>query len=593
MGKYRIDLIGAFGLFTPARKRIEITSKKAVALLALLATAPSGERSRRWLEATLWGASDEAHAQASLRRELSTLIKLLEQHSAASLVRRSSQRIGLDIEQVDIDLYAVGVAMPDARRQRSTTLLEGLDLKDCDEFEDWLRDERERIRETLLVNIPDPGPLPSAQDILGMALPDTQELLSSAPPRLPPKPSVAVMPFDELTPGGGGWLGLGIADEIGVILSQFPQLFTVASASTRALAGQKLSRPQIAAQLGVRYLLDGTVMQLGERLRVSVSLVEGGNGEQLWAETFSSKLDEIFEMQTEIANRITPQIWSKVDMSERRKGLRSAGPALDNYETYWRANALFRTWEEGPVFEAIELAEGLTADDPTCPWAASLAAYCHSIAYALGFASDRQASLHHAVRHYQTALRHGDDNVEALGYCAGTLINIGGDLVVADRLIAHALNLLPAHQPALFWGGWVDVCLGEPDRARERFELALRINPATGARAQTLCGIGFAALEKGDAKEAYRFLLEASQTAGGFILSHIGLAMAAALIGDDRVAQAAGRIVAQRSLGLDLLSLFRKAEHRAIFSEALERIAGAADAKAPPGAQLPTFLLPG
>lgn len=574
MGKYKLDLIGAFGLFAADGARIEITSKKAVALIALLATAPSGERSRRWLEGMLWGGSEKLRAQASLRREVSTLVKVLEADSAGSLLKRNSQRVGLDIDRLEIDIYALGVRASSGFGRNPGTFLEGLDLKDCDEFEDWLRDERERVRETLSVEIPEHGALLTAHDILGMDLPSAQDLLSGAPLRLPPKPSVAVMPFEELTPGGGGWLGLGIADEIGVILSQFPQLFTVASASTRALAGQRLTRPEIAKRLGVRYLLDGTVMQLGDRLRVSVSLVEGSSGEQVWAETFSSSMDEIFDMQTEIASRITPQIWSKVDLSERRRGLRAAGRSLDSYETYWRANALFRSWEKDSVFEAVALAENLTADDPNCPWAASLAAYCHSITYALGYASDRKESLHLAIRHYQSAIRHGEDNVEALGYCAGTLINIGGDLEVADRLIAHALNLLPAHQPTLFWGGWVDICLGKAARARERFELALRINPATGARAQTLCGIGFAALELGKPAEAYPFLLESSQAGSGFIFSHVGLAMAATLIGEHAVAQVAGSMFAKTSTNLDLISLFRDPQHRALFGAAMEQLLG-------------------
>jgi tetratricopeptide (TPR) repeat protein len=282
-----------------------------------------------------------------------------------------------------------------------------------------------------------------------------------------------------------------------------------------------------------------------------------------------------------------------VDLSERRRGLRAAGRSLDSYETYWRANALFRSWEKDSVFEAIALAEDLTADAPNCPWAASLAAYCHSITYAFGYAPDRKESLHLAILHYQSAIRHGEDNVEALGYCAGTLINIGGDLEVADRLIARALNLLPAHQPTLFWGGWVDIFLGKAARARERFELALRINPATGARAQTLCGIGFAALEQGKPDEAYPFLLESSQTGSGFISSHVGLAMAATLIGEHAVAQVAGRMFAKTSANLDLISLFRDPQHRALFGAAMEQMLGP---KSQPitdiGVGIPTFSAP-
>lgn len=93
--KYQLQLIGPFGLFAPSGVRIEISSKKAIALIALLATAPSGERSRRWLQAMLWGTREHEQAQTSLRREVSTLSKQLEVRGAGELLLRSSQRIGL------------------------------------------------------------------------------------------------------------------------------------------------------------------------------------------------------------------------------------------------------------------------------------------------------------------------------------------------------------------------------------------------------------------------------------------------------------------------------------------------------------------
>lgn len=214
------------------------------------------------------------------------------------------------------------------------------------------------------------------------------------------------------------------------------------------------------------------------------------------------------------------------------------------------------------------MTEQLVADDPTCPWAASLAAYCHSIAFMMGYSSDRDETQRCAIQRYQLALRYGDDNVEALGYLAGTLINIGGDLSVADRLIAHAMNLLPAHQPTLFWGGWVDVLAGDLVRAQERFELALRINPAAGSRGQTLCGIGLALLLRRDFEQAYAFLFEACQVGPGFLLSHAALCVAATFT--NRPAIAEGAASALRDAGsLDFIGLIKSPEHQALFRCAL------------------------
>lgn len=571
-GSYKLNLVGAFGLRAPDGRRIEITSKKAMALLALVASTPGGERSRKWLQAMLWGTREEALAQSSLRRELSTLAKVLEAHDASDLMVRNTQRVGIDLARIEVDLHRLGTRLSSGEAGGEGEFLEGLDLRDCEEFEDWLRDERERVRDVLARRFPEPAaPPPGAREILGMDPPSTQEFLSNEAPRLPPKPSVAVLPLEEIGGQGGGWLGIGIADEIGVILSQFPQLFIVASSSARSLAGQDIARQEVARRLGVRYLLEGTVMQHADRVRVSVFLIDGKTGEQVWAETFGGAMADIFELQKEIASRIAPQIWTKVDIEERRWSLRRAGPPSDKYEAYWRANALFRSWERDAVAEATAIAEQMVAEDPVCPWATSMAAYCHAVAYMLGYADEREGSLRKALGHYQAAIRHGEDNVEALGYAAGTLLCIGGDLDMADRLIAHSLSLLPAHQPTLFWGGWVDVGLGNADRARERFELALRINPATGTRAQTLAGLGIAALQQGKVDEAYSILKEAVEPGSGFVIADVGLCVAATLLGDHATAHRAARSFSGGRGEPMVIGLFRKEEHRDLLRSVLQQ----------------------
>lgn len=487
---------------------------------------------------------------------------------ADHLLVRGTQRIGLAIEQLEVDIFSLGLQMAKPKSSLSSDFLEGIDLRDCEEFEDWLRAERDRVRDMIAIDLPESADvLPSGPEILGMDLPSSEEILSNRSPRLPPKPSLAVLPFASL-PDDDGWLGAGIADELGVILSQYPQLFIVASSSARALAAQQLPRPEIADRLGVRYLLDGTVMRAGDRLRLSVVLINGETGEQVWAQAFEGCTDDVFVLQREIADRIAPQIWSKVDIAERQRGLRMIGSPAGGYELYWRANALFRSGDREHLFEATALAEQLVEQDPTCPWAASLASYCHSIIYLRRLVPDYEASLRRAIIHYQSAMRFGSDNVEALGYAAGTLVNIGGDMGVADRIISHALHLLPAHQPTLFWGGWVDIASGRPDRARDRLELALRINPATGARAQTLCGIGLACLQQGKAQEAFLFLQQAAQDGNGAFIRHLGLYVAASLIGETEIAREAALALGDGDYA-GVIKMFNDPQHQALFAQAL------------------------
>jgi TolB-like protein len=574
MERYRINLVGPFGLFAPDGHRIDVSSQKAIALIAIVVVSSGGVRARRKLEAMLWGTRSAKQAQDSLRREISNLRKLLAEHGASELLISETKRVALAIDRIDVDIFALGLGAPDPHMHIAGDFLEGIDLPDCEEFEDWLRDERDRVQHMIDLALPEPaGPLPSAREIFGAEVPTVRETLEARGyPLPPPKPSVAVLPFTALGPDAQAWLGTGLADEISVCLSGFPQLFIVSSGASRALAEQGYSRTEIASRLGVRYLLEGTILSDGGRLRVLASLIDGRNEEQFWSDTFVGKADASFAFQAEIAGRIAPQIWTKVDHAERQRSLRLIGPVSGDYERYWRANALFRSWEKEATAEALNLTLQLVETDPTCPWSTSLAAYCCSIAYMLNYFPDRETMLRRAIQNYQAAMRYGADNVEALGYCAGTLINIGGDMEMADRIVGTALRLLPAHQPTLFWGGWVDVLRGDAERATERFELALRINPATGVLGQTLSGIGFATLQRGKVEDAYQLFVEADRAASGFPPTLLGLCVTAHLVGRHDQAKALAAMLVSRG-GLALTQQMRLPEHRQLL-EAVLRAAG-------------------
>lgn len=575
MNRYRLDLIGPFGLFAPDGQRIAITSQKAMALIAMTVVSAGGVRARRKLESMLWGSRPAKQAQDSLRRELSNLRKVLADHGASDLLVCETKRVAFAIDRIDVDIFTIGVGNPDARSRFNGDFLEGIDLSDSEEFEDWLREERERIG-AMIDMVPSPNGIaaPTPAQVFGGSPPTARASLASGNrPVLPPKPSLAVLPLTVLGSTPQPWLGTGLAEELSVCLSAYPQLFIVASGAARLLVEQQLPRTEVAARLGVRYLVDGSIISEQGRLRVLAALVDGESGEQFWSESFVGETDGSFSFQQDIAARIAPQIWTKVDTAERKRSLRLIGPVSGDYERFWRASALFRSWERDAIAEALTLTMQLVDDDPTCPWATSLAAYCSSISYLMQYTPDRTAMLRRAITYYQAAMRYGSDNVEALGYCVGTLMNIDGDMETADRIVTSALRLLPAHQPTLFWGGWVDVLRGDHDRAVERFELALRVNPATGARGETLAGIGFAALQRGNIGDAYDFFTEAAHAAPSFPPTALGLCVAAQLLGKQQEAQARARALLAGG-GLALARLMRKPEDRKLLEGVLQVAAG-------------------
>jgi len=567
-------LIGTFGLFDLSGNRIEVRSRKAVALLALLASAPDGIRTRIWLQTMLWGSRARPQAQSSLRRELSTLANILEKSGAKELLFRESQRIQLNLDKISIDVLSIGVDGSRSSKFVDADFLEGLDLRDSDEFEDWLRRQRNRTSELLKLEFPEPTqPLPNAADVYGGPLPPVNRLLEETVSTQSPKPSISVVPFVDVERSSRlRLLGIAVAEEIGMTLSQYPQLFVVASSAAAALASRSMTSAEIATGLGVRYLLMGSIIASNSKLKINIQLIRGKTGEQIWSKQFNTNDGQNLSIEEQIAKSVVPQIWTNIDLIERHRGLITNIRSLDSYDLYWRANGLFRTGQKHSVLEAVDLAEQLATSNPTCPFSASLAAFCNGFIYLMDWSVDRQSARRSAIKYYQNALRFGGNNIEALGYAAGTLILIGGNIRLADQLVSHALSLLPAYQPTLFWGGWVDVVMGNTARARERFELALHINPSSEVRKYTIAGIGLSFLLEGEIQSAYPFLLRAGVEQRENPVVQAALAIAASQIGENEIAKEARQALEETGGKQAVLSVLRSDTHKKIFQLGLDMV---------------------
>lgn len=569
--RYRLDLVGPFGLFTADGERIDLRSKKSIALIALLATAPSGVRTRNWLQAMLWGTRETQQAQSSLRRELANLAALFLRHEASNLLIRENQRVQLNLDLMEIDLHRIALST-DTRQffVDSGDFLEGIDLPGCDEFEDWLRRQRARTADLLTVQFPEPPQSHSgAQEVLGGPLPPVSDLLTNSSPSLPPKPSVTVLPFKPTSGNGQAWLGARLAEEIGLVLTLFPQLFVVDSNAASVLDGRGLTAIEIADALGVRYILAGSVQQSGNNTRIAVRLLDAVSGQQQWTRTFEAAGKDLATAVQEITHAVAPQIWTQIDLSERHRAILQPIRDRTTYELYWRANALFREGSSEGTLEAIRLTDELVALNPACALSAALAAICNGTAFRFAWTVDPESTRRAATVHLQNALRLGAENVEAIGYAAGTLVLIGGDMNLADRLVGHALAALPNYQPTLFWGGFVDMAMGKAARARERLELSLRINPSSGARAYAIAGIGISHLMEGSAEKALPLLQHATVFVPGNLLLHAAVVGAAVFCGEvDLAREAVERVDA---LGGEhfALELLRDPRQRALLAHAL------------------------
>jgi TolB-like protein len=566
MGKYALKLVGSFRFTTPDGRQIPLLGDKAIALLALLATEPGGERSRKFLGEILWERSDPKRRFDSLRTELKKLKALLDTFGARDLVESDHGSIRLKVELIDIDVRAIP-GKPGWDLPMGSMFLEGVSLRGYGKWDEWLAEQRAALATRARDWLAPREPPALLADVFGGQVPSAIDIVRAD--RLPqsPKPSVTVLPFRTVQPEDR-WLGFALADEVSLLLIRFPQLFVVDSASTVALAEQGLPGPEIATRLGVRYFVEGSVTSIGDRLRVSIRLLEGETRQQVWGDVLNERPDGSGALERKIADRLAPQVWSEVHAAELSVNLRLMGIGSSRYARWWKANALFRSYEPGAVREARELSEALAAEDPTCPFSNSQAAFLNGLSHLMGLSPREEAPQRKAILYCQQALRNGSDNVEALGYSAGALVLAGGDIDLADQLVARALEILPAYQGSLFWGGWVDIVAGRPERARDRLELALRLSPAIDVRGPKLCGIGISFLMLGRPVEALEVLIEAQRNHAGFPLTNPSILVAASLAGERVIVdQARARI--SGSASLKFIDLLRLPAHRNFFNEIL------------------------
>jgi len=250
----------------------------------------------------------------------------------------------------------------------------------------------------------------------GRQAPSTDDTGVAAPqPRTANKPSIAVLPFIDMTGSrGDDYFADGMAEEIATALSRFPSLFVNASGSNDAYRDSARNLKLIGQELGVRYLLEGSVRKAGGAVRISVKLIEAADGEQLWAERFDGTMEDVFALQDTVANAAAGQIEPNIEAAEIRRA--QARPTEDPgaYELWLRGLHLLRTYGKEPLLEACVLLDKAIARDPDYALALGSASFCHSLLGAgadhgqadrrLGWRADLGRPVRgHAGRHLRAA----------------------------------------------------------------------------------------------------------------------------------------------------------------------------------------------
>jgi len=262
---------------------------------------------------------------------------------------------------------------------------------------------------------------------------------------LPDKPSIAVLPFANLSGDPEqDYFADGMVEEIITALSRIRWLFVIARNSSFTYKGQSVDVKQVGRELGVRYVLEGSVRKSGQRVRITAQLIEAATGPHLWADRFDGLLEDVFELQDKVAFSVAGVIESTLQAAEIRRAAERPTTDLTAYDLYLRARPDCLSWDRERIRSALGLLERAIERDPKFGPAVAFAAVCHHHFTTIGGVEDpaihRRAALGYAQRALQ-ASPSGPGTIAEVAFMHGYF---GEDIEPATKLIDRALALNPS-----------------------------------------------------------------------------------------------------------------------------------------------------
>jgi TolB-like protein len=290
----------------------------------------------------------------------------------------------------------------------------------------------------------------------------------------PDKPSLAVMPFTDMSGDPEQeYFADGIVEDIITGLSRIKWLFVIARNSSFIYKGQAVNVGRVGRELGVRYVLEGSVRKVGERVRVSGQLVETETSVHLWSERYDRRLEDVFALQDEITLNVVGAIEPSLREAEIERIKRKRPENLDAYDLVLRALPHVFLPEEAA--KAVPLLERALTLEPDYAGAHGYLAWCHQILFVRG--GYHKESHDAAIRHARAALSYGRDDATALALGGCVISIIEHDRATAFEALEQALAISPSSSFALFCGATALAYAGEAERGIHWAERALRISP--------------------------------------------------------------------------------------------------------------------
>jgi adenylate cyclase len=396
------------------------------------------------------------------------------------------------------------------------------------------------------------------------------------PPPLPDKPSIAVLPFQNMTgdPEQEYFVD-GMVEEIITALSRIRWLFVIARNSTFTYKGQSPDVRQIGRELGVRYVLEGSVRKSGNRVRITGQLIEAETGAHLWADRFDGSMEDVFDLQDKVASSIAGVIEPELQAAETARSAGRPTADLAAYDLYLRACAM--VWSARQIPQALSLLEQAIAIDPRYGTALSWAAFCCQRLLFDGRSEDREADRLKCADFARRALEVAGEDPGILAHAAFALASVGEDIGAMMALLDRALAHNPNYARGWHISGVLRLWAGQPDIALEHIEASLRLSPRTPVGV-SLVMIGGAHFFAGRFAEAVPNLLLQIQEDPS--LPHAYRLLAACYAHMGRIDDAREIIARLRAITPEVVprtSVMRNPADRELFLSGLRLAAGDAD----------------
>jgi TolB-like protein/DNA-binding response OmpR family regulator/tetratricopeptide (TPR) repeat protein len=355
---------------------------------------------------------------------------------------------------------------------------------------------------------------------------------------LPDKPSVVVLPFQNISGDPEQeYFADGMVEEITAALSRVRDFFVVARNSAFSYKGRAIPAQQISRDLGVRYLIEGSVRKAGNRVRITAQLIDGPSGNHLWADRYEGPLTDVFDLQDRITESVAGAIQPSVRSAEIERSRRKHPENLDAYDLVLRAYPSVWSLERAANAEALKLLDQAIAIEPDYQLALSLAAWCHAQQSVYNWTADLDRARSETLRLAQAAAALGGEDPTVLTVL-GAAHTIVRNYEIAARMLEKALTLDPNSAWAWNRSGWLESYLDRADTAIEHFERALRLSPFDPMNFNAFIGIGGAHFVAGRYAEAALWFEKGLLENPGATWVYRNLVPAYALLGRDEDARA-------------------------------------------------------